>query len=103
MEKVYTSPNSVLVHNVKNVLSNQGIECEVRGDVRAGAMGGFPPGESWTELWVLDDASVALAREILDRSTSPDAREAWTCVVCGEVCEPPFTDCWKCGTERPEL
>ncbi len=31
---------------------------------------------------------------------TPEPTGPWTCAQCGEKSEPPYTACWKCGTQR---
>jgi uncharacterized OB-fold protein len=35
--------------------------------------------------------------EALLRQGPPGRGVAWQCTRCGEVSEPQFTQCWKCG------
>jgi len=101
MERVYSSPNPLMVDHLKNVLEADGIPCLVQNRYSSAAVGELPPTECWPELWVLDDNDAgrggAIVREAL---SAPAPVGHWLCAACGERIEAPFTCCWKCGTER---
>lgn len=101
MTLVYTSANGSLVHLAKNVLENSGIECHIRGEHLATAIGGIAPIDAWLELWV-DELYAVTARDIIDElmATPETEDEAWICPDCIEWREAPFSHCWKCGAER---
>lgn len=103
MHCVYSSPDPAMVHLVRNALENRDIICVVRGEHLAGASGGIAPIDAWAELWVLGDADVEEAREIVAEiigSDEADEAETWTCLECGEVLEGQFGACWNCGAPR---
>ena len=99
MLKIHSSLTGMEIHNLKNVLENHGIRCEVRGEFRRAAIGELPIGESFVELWV-DDARVEEARRVLGAAISPSSGP-WTCAKCGESVEAGFDRCWNCQTDRP--
>ena len=97
MKRVFSSFNQVSVYHARNLLENEGIPAQMRNAVLSSAMGELPPAECQAELWVQEkDADAANA--ILQRQPSgPD----WACAACGEASGPQFTQCWRCGAERP--
>ena len=96
MKRVFSSHNLQLVHHWKNVLASEGIPALVRNEMLSSAMGELPPAECQAELWV-DASDEARARAVLHaRVTGED----WGC-ACGERLGPQFTQCWRCGRERP--
>ena len=103
MVKLYTSQDRVLIGHVRNVLEGHGIRSEVRNEFLAGASGEIPFIETWPEIWLIDAADLARARELLVQilkeveSPGPD----WTCGHCGERIDGQFGACWNCGAERP--
>ncbi len=103
MKRVFSSLNVAMVKHLKNVLENNGIECVVKGEFLSGAMGEIPLTEAWSELWVVDDARNDEATKLL-RDGIPDEamRDPWSC-RCGEESGGQFTECWSCGTRRPDL
>lgn len=77
----------------------------MKNDFLAGAAGELPPMECWPELWVLEDKQYQAAIAIVSAASLENLVEPagrWICGVCGEDLEGQFTDCWKCGTSRPD-
>ncbi|MGH8704864.1 MAG: DUF2007 domain-containing protein [Burkholderiales bacterium] len=99
MKRVYSSFDRIAVHHARNLLAAEGIEAEVRNELLSSAMGELPPAECQAELWVLDDADVPRAEQLL-REGPKRHGPPWRCAACGEVSEPQFTQCWKCGVYR---
>ena len=100
MLKIYSSPNGVSVHNLKNVLQAQGIECDVRGENLMAGVGELPPVECWAELWILDETKADEAKSVVSRAAAP-AGESWVCPSCNESVEAGFAECWNCQAHRP--
>ncbi|TMI01399.1 MAG: DUF2007 domain-containing protein [Betaproteobacteria bacterium] len=88
MKRIYSSFNLAAVHHARNLLEAEGIRAVVRNELLSSAMGELPPAECQTELWVVRDSEA--------KSGPP-----WACASCGELCEPQFTQCWRCGRDRP--
>lgn len=100
MLQIRSSLNGVEIHNLKNVLEQNGIPCEVRGEFRRSAMGEVPIGESFVELWLVDNAQEDAALQILTGAL-PDSSTPWICPNCAEPIEAEFDECWKCQAGRP--
>lgn len=100
MKRVFSAPNGIAVHNVKNVLEARGIACEIRGQDRVAGTGELPPIECWVELWVENDRDADEAERII-RQESRVERSPWTCPECGEGVEASFDQCWNCQADRP--
>ncbi len=103
MKRVYSAQNTLMVDHLKHVLDAEGIGCVVQNRLASSAMGRLPPAECWTELWILDDAQLPLARQMVEkafRNADTTSGETWECPGCGEVLEPQFEACWKCSTLR---
>ncbi|HLI56062.1 MAG TPA: DUF2007 domain-containing protein [Actinomycetota bacterium] len=83
--------------SARTVLAAAGIDAVVRGRERPGAGGLF--GHRST-VWVQRSAADA-ARALLRGAGEPDPRGPWECPGCGERLEAQFTECWKCGADRP--
>ena len=103
MKKIYGSHDPILVAQLRQMLEANHIACITRNDFLMGAAGELPPTECWPELWVLEDAQQGRAQELV--TAYLDAGDAspgsWTCARCGEQVEAPFSQCWRCGHERP--
>lgn len=97
MKRVFSSYNQTAVYHARNLLENEGIETLVRNAILSSAMGELPPAECQAELWIVNDADVRRAEQILSakQPTGPD----WVC-SCGETLAPQFTQCWRCGAFR---
>jgi hypothetical protein len=99
MRRVFGSFNQTAVYHARNLLEGAGIQVLVKNAALSSAMGELPPSECQAELWVLNDADVERAREIL--SAQPAGSE-WSCAGCGETLGPQFTQCWRCQKMRAE-
>ncbi len=100
MIKIHSSMSSIDIHNIKNALESNGIQCEVLGEFRRSVMGEIPLSEAFVELWILDHTKEKAAREIMAGGLRP-ASMPWTCPKCGEAIEAEFDLCWNCQSERP--
>ena len=101
MRRVYSSFDRIAVHHARNLLAAEGIEAVVKNDLLSSAMGELPPAECQAELWVLEDADAPRAEQILRHGSAvPRGGPPWRCGACGEVSEPQFTQCWRCGAGR---
>ena len=98
MKRVFGSFNQTAVYHARNLLEQAGIEVFVRNAMLSSAMGELPPAECQAEVWVLKESDYRRAEEILAAKSvaGPD----WSC-ACGETLGAQFTQCWRCGVERP--
>ena len=122
---IYGNPDRLHVDDLQGTLKSHGIACEIRRS-RSGPLSSRP----WPELWILDESQTEHARQIvqaaldeapddnvsqelegdreggIDRGLEADdepiqASHSWTCPQCAEDVESLFSECWKCGSERP--
>lgn len=98
MKRVFRAATLLQVAHARNVLMTAGIQCELRNQYSAGAMGDLPMMETWPQLYV-DDTDEGYALSVLSRAAAVPTGNPWTCRECGEVSEPQFTQCWCCGAE----
>lgn len=103
MKRVYRAASLIQVAHARNMLITAGIQCELRNQYLAGAMGDLPMMETWPQLYV-DDGDEQFALSVLARAAAAPSGVAWVCADCGEKLEPQFTQCWRCGREhhRPD-
>ena len=103
MKRVYRAASLLQVAHARNVLITAGIQCELRNQYLAGALGDLPMMETWPQLYV-DDDDEPLAIRALARAAAAPVGTMWVCSNCGEQLEPQFTQCWRCGVEfgRPD-
>ncbi len=104
MKRVYSSPVSLMVGHLRNILEAEGIRCFVKNEFLAGGAGELPPTECWPELWVERAIDYQRAERLVRESLAAEVRDerAWTCPRCGEILEAQFSACWKCGSVRFE-
>jgi hypothetical protein len=102
VKKLYSSQDPLMIGHLKNVLETSGIACIVKNTYLSSAAGEIPPIECWPELWVVQDARYAEAREVLDRAFAPlrPILKSWKCGKCGREVEGQFSECWNCGSSR---
>jgi hypothetical protein len=98
LKRVYRAASLLQVAHARNVLITAGIQCELRNQYLAGALGDLPMMETWPQLYV-DDADERFALSALARAAAAPSGLPWTCAQCGEKSEPQFTHCWCCGAE----
>jgi hypothetical protein len=107
MKQVFVARTPTEAHLVKGVLETRGIRAEVRGEALWGTRGEIPlTPDTLPTVWVLDDLQAPEAVRIVEEyssSASASGLEAqgWRCPVCGEQLESQFSECWKCGANRP--
>jgi hypothetical protein len=112
MRHVYTARDEMDANFVQGLLRQEGIEAVVQGQSLGEVWGTLPlSDESLPTVWV-DDGDVGRAAPVIeayrqtDRANADEAdvgrpRATWTCPNCGEKVEEQFTQCWKCGHNRP--
>ena len=102
MKKVYGSHDPIQIAQLRSLLEANHIECITRNDFLMGGAGELPVMETWPELWVLDNARYAQALALIEayQQESP-AGAPWTCAKCSEAIDAQFSQCWRCGHERP--
>ena len=101
MKSVYSAANLSLVSILKSVLDEHGIKNWIRNEYLSAGVGELPAIESWPQLCVQDedfDEATRIVAEAVALKQLPN----WECPSCGEELEGQFTECWKCGTSRPE-
>ena len=106
MRRIFTANNPTEAELVRGILESTGIAAEVRGTDLWGARGEVPvTADTAPSVWIEDDARAEEAEVLLadfNKSRPTVQSAAWVCSKCGEGIEPQFTECWKCGAERPE-
>lgn len=101
MKLIYTNENRYLVHNLQNILENNGIEIMLKNEFLAGAAGELIPHETWMELWVTNDDDYDRAINTIESSFSQPDSPTWHCQHCKEENDASFEFCWQCQNEAP--
>jgi hypothetical protein len=96
MKMLYSNENNFLVSNVKNIIESHDISTFIKNEFAQGAIGEVSAIDSWSELWVLDDADFKRAMVILESSQESIKGEDWACNHCSETNDPSFEICWNC-------
>ncbi len=95
-KKLLTSADRTEIGFYQGVLESEGIQCLVKNEFLAGAMGELPVNETWPELWV-EELELSRANLILEDLKPTKGGDAWQCQNCGEWIEAQFSDCWRCS------
>ena len=66
----YSHPNSMILGSVSSALNHIAIETEIRNDILGGATGEIAPGETWIELWIVNDTQAEGAKWAGDVQTA---------------------------------
>tara|TARA_R110002110_G_scaffold91264_2_gene237508 strand:- start:127042 stop:127377 length:336 start_codon:yes stop_codon:yes gene_type:complete len=100
MKLVYTHPNNILVAQARTALEFAGIDCTLRNQYAAGALGELAPIETWPELWVLRDRDYERAITVLENARQSTHEADWHCSHCSGENPGSFETCWQCGREH---
>jgi hypothetical protein len=105
MKPLHTARHAAEAHLIRGYLESQGIAALVRGEFLTGGIGELPA--DVCQVWVVIDGEAMRARELLRQflrgdATRVHAHEGWRCHRCNENIEGQFTNCWKCGADRPD-
>lgn len=87
----------MILGSMSSALNEIGIKTEVRNDILGGATGEIAPGETWIELWVVDDHQAASATKRIKEIIELPERDDWVCNHCQESNPATFDLCWQCG------
>lgn len=98
MRRVFSHPNSMVVGSMASLLNYAGIETETRNDILGGAAGEIAPGETWVELWVVNETRVEEAAQLIKETMEQPEGDEWICNHCQETNPATFDVCWQCGT-----
>ncbi len=99
-ETLFSSRLSIELHLRKSYLESQGIGVRIEHEELLSARPELP---AYARLVAVDPADEKAALELLAQFESTlvsPADEAWSCLRCGELLEPQFTACWKCGFSK---
>lgn len=101
MKRIYSEPNPIFIHQIKELLEEKGIQSIIKNELLSGGVGELPPTEVWPELWVVNKEDKSPAKRIVEeflQSIKSNPKE-WVCKECGEKIEGHFNICWSCGAQ----
>ena len=111
MQHVYTARDEMDANFVKGLLEQRGIQAVVQGQALGEVWGNLPLSAASTPTVWVPEADVERARPLVEEYRRTDEanavddaerlRTTWACPNCGEKVEDQFTQCWKCGHNRP--
>jgi hypothetical protein len=64
MQMLFSSPNLIIVSQLKDMLQSEGIDCFLKNEVLSGIWGEIPWAEAWPELWVQNDSDIGKALSV---------------------------------------
>ena len=100
MMRLAQAPNLVIATLWCDMLNGAGFKVTVQRMFAGSIAGEIPPDQALPELWVIDDAQLPAARQLLHQLQNPPERR-WACPGCAEVIDGPFDTCWHCGSAAP--
>lgn len=98
---VYTHPNIALVTQAQSLIEHAGIECALRNEYAAGAIGELAPISAWPEVWIIDDRNFEEAVAVVQASQRDVSESDWQCSRCANANPGTFESCWHCGSDKP--
>jgi len=103
MIKVFENFDFSRVGHMQSILESQGIPTFIRNQFASSVMGEVPFIEVCPQLYILDEADLAKARQLLSLDQPDPLRtQAWICPDCGVEIEAQFGQCWNCASaEQP--
>ena len=101
MQRLAHAPNIAVAQLWADMLNGEGIETTVQRYFISSIAGDMPPDQCLPELWVMQDAQLPLAKQVLQQLQNPPQRR-WVCTGCGEAVEGGFMQCWNCGLDETE-
>ena len=99
MKKLTSAASTITIHHYRNLLEAEGIPCEIRNEHLGSVLGEIPFGETWPQLWVVNDLDYDRAEQLISAQSLDESPSLpWKCGGCGEENEGQFAACWNCGT-----
>lgn len=100
MRRIYSAATLPDAHLVRGLLLQAGIDARVFNENAQGAMGEIPFHQAWPEVWIMDDAQSARARDLIRQIEGPAPGPGGVfCSRCHEENPVNFQVCWHCGAE----
>lgn len=97
MHKLYTAANLPEAYIVLHLLTQARIEAHVFNENAQGALGEIPFTHAYPEVWLVDEADMARARDVVAGYERSSIEGHVRCPGCGEENPANFQSCWNCG------
>ncbi len=97
MLRLYTAGDLPEAHLVVQLLERVGIAAQVFNEHAQGGLGEIPFTHTWPEVWVIEDADLPRAQQLLDAWQRMPSAPSRRCHDCGEENPGTFETCWRCG------
>jgi len=102
VKRVYRASDLVDARLLADALDDACIRSQLFNASAIGAMGELPLGETWPEVWIIDDRDLDRAQSVVSaHATRPPSRGSVCCAGCGEDNPSNFDCCWNCGADLP--
>lgn len=103
MKQVYIARDEAEAELALGYLQQREIEAIVQSGALGAIIGASSVNEAMPSLWVRDEDEARAAAVMAEfRDPPAPVGPPWVCPKCGETIEPQFSECWNCGTARPE-
>lgn len=86
---------------VADWLKRNGVDAQIRGEMKTGIMGGIPVADSFPDVWVRG-ADKPRAEQLIAEWDETVEGDAWTCPWCNEENGSAFAACWSCEKAGPQ-
>jgi len=108
MQLVYTAKNYLDLLQIKNLLTENGVDFVARGEssMASGLAGGeLPPVLIKNTIHVFEKHDEIKALQLIAEYNSYQTSipADWNCPSCKELVEKNFAQCWNCGTDYPNM
>lgn len=101
MRFIFSYENSIIVHNVRNLLANAGIKTQLKNEFSSSAAGDLAPHDTWCELYLCDADDYDKAKKLIESFQSQVVSdECWQCDSCEAKNPENFELCWSCQQYR---
>ncbi|RIQ16593.1 DUF2007 domain-containing protein [Bordetella avium] len=102
MYRLVRAPSLLLAQHWLNLLCQARVSAELHNQHLQGVMGEIPVDQCGPEIWIERESDRDFAMRLIGLEPAAEAAALpWTCPRCAEVLEAQFSECWRCGAERP--
>lgn len=96
-DPIYLAANPVDAEIVRDLLSGNGIDVELRGMYAWGGVGELPHTEAYPRVYLVRESDRERARALLREYEKAAPQGTIRCKGCGESSPASFAVCWNCN------